>query len=485
MRYMTVCSGIEAPTVAWGPLGWEAVAFSEVDPFPCAVLARHYPDVPNLGDMRTINGADFRGKIDLLVGGTPCQSFSVTGLRRGLSDERGNLALEFVRIADEAAPDFVVWENVLGVLSDRGNAFGCFLAALAGEDAPLEAPGGKWSDAGYVLGPARTIAWRALDAQYFGLAQRRKRVFLVGCPRNGADPRKVLFEFGGGRRDSPPGREAREDIAGTLKGGSGTRGWENGAECTYITQALTASLGAGGADDNRAQAGFYVPQIVGQAMSCKWSKGTSGPAGDEHHNLVCVAIHPHCIGRSPTSGPQGKEYLDDGSAYTLDTKRPQAVAFSQNQNGDVYTNDISGSLSTNSNASGRNTPMLMAFHGSQDPLVSGEVTHPMGRNQGQEVCILQGRDLEYQEEQAYCLTDIGSGGNAHSRRILDGATRVRRLTPRECERLQGFPDDYTAIVYRHGKPAADSPRYKALGNSMAVPVMRWIGKRIAHVRGYH
>lgn len=326
MRYLSVCSGIEAASVAWAPLGFSPVAFAEVEPFPCAVLARHYPDVPNLGDMTMIDGSSLRGRVHVLVGGTPCQSFSVAGLRRGLDDERGNLALEFARLADECNPAFIVWENVPGVLSDRGNAFGCLLAALAGENAPLLPPGGRWTDSGYVLGPGRTIAWRILDAQYFGLAQRRRRVFLVACPCGGADPRKVLFEFGGLRRDTPPSREKGQDI----------------------TQALARSLGTGGPDDNRAQGGFYVPQIVEQAMSCKWSKGTSGPAGDEHHNLI--------------AGP--------------------------------------GALA-----------------------------------------------------------------------------KVRRLTPTECERLMGFPDGYTNIFY-HGKPAADAPRYRALGNSMAVPVMRWIGKRI-------
>lgn len=458
IRYMTVCSGIEAPTVAWRPLGWEAVAFSEIEPFPCAVLAHHYPDVPNLGDMRTINGADFRGKIDLLVGGTPCQSFSVAGLRRGLEDERGNLALEFVRIADEAAPDFVVWENVPGVLSDRGNAFGCFLAALAGEDAPLEAPGGKWSDAGYVLGPARTIAWRALDAQYFGLAQRRKRVFLVGCPRTGADPRKVLFEFDSMRRDFAPGRETGGGVAGTVKGGSGNPGWQLGGEeaaAGYLqlnhweggphpclNQSFLRSGGIGMSNQeifSQQGAGLvphqYIPEIVSQAISCKWSKGTSGPAGDEHHNLICAPV---------TTRP----WADNES---------QETRFVVSQYGEKAATLTSEGADASPCAD--RGPTVIAFT---------------------ERSRAQGRDLEYQEEQAYCLTDIGSGGNAHSRRILDGATRVRRLTPRECERLQGFPDDYTAIVYR-GKPAADSPRYRALGNSMAVPVMRWIGKRIAHM----
>ncbi len=380
MRYLSVCSGIEAASVAWAPLGFSPVAFAEVEPFPCAVLARHYPDVPNLGDMTMIDGSSLRGRVHVLVGGTPCQSFSVAGLRRGLDDERGNLALEFARLADECNPAFIVWENVPGVLSDRGNAFGCLLAALAGENAPLLPPGGRWTDAGYVLGPGRTIAWRILDAQYFGLAQRRRRVFLVACPCGGADPRKVLFEFGGLRRDTPPSREKGQDI----------------------TQALARSLGTGGPDDNRAQGGFYVPQIVEQAMSCKWSKGTSGPAGAVREN--------------PQSGPQGRGYREDGISYTLEARAEVQAILSQ-------YGSIAGSLTS-----------------------EGYDSSP---------CADRGQTM-----------------------LLDA--RVRRLTPLECERLQGFPDHYTRIAWR-GKSAEncpDAPRYKALGNSMAVPVMRWIGKRI-------
>ncbi len=379
MRYLSLCSGIDAASVAWRSLGWQPVAFAEIAAFPAALLSYRYPDVPNLGDLRGINGADFRGKSDVLVGGTPCQSFSVAGRRRGLEDERGNLALEFVRIADESAPAFVVWENVPGVLSDRGNAFGCFLGALAGETSQLEPPGGRWANAGYVLGPGRAIAWRILDAQYFGLAQRRRRVFVVACPRSGADPRKVLFEYGGLRRDSAPSREAGADVAGTLDASLGS---SRGAGTTpgAITQALTGHMSEGGPDDNKAQGGFYVPEIVAQALSCKLSKGTSGPAGDEYHNLVSTTFSASGIG---------------------------------------------------------------AWREGIGPLRARE------QDSHENLCVALQR-------------------------------QVRRLTPRECERLQGFPDDYTLIPYR-GKPAADcpdGPRYKALGNSMAVPVMRWVGQRI-------
>ena len=240
MRFGSVCSGIEAATMAWTPLGWEAAWLSEIEPFPCAVLAHHYPEVPNLGDMTTIATRILTGEVEapeVFTGGTPCQAFSVAGLRQSLSDDRGNLSLKFVEIADAIDhvrtsrgddPSIIIWENVPGVLSTKDNAFGCFLGALAGESVPLHAPGGRWSNAGCVYGPQRAIAWRTLDAQFFGVAQRRRRVFVVASARDGFDPAAVLFEFDGMRRDSAPSREARQEVAGTISsrtsggGGLGT-----------------------------------------------------------------------------------------------------------------------------------------------------------------------------------------------------------------------------------------------------------------------
>lgn len=249
MRYLSLCSGVEAASVAWKGLGWTPVAFSEVAPFPCSVLAHHFPDVPNLGDMTRIRGEVFRGSVDLLVGGTPCQGFSIAGKRGGLADIRSGLAMHLVRLVAEIKPRWFLWENVPGAFSTAaGRDFGTFIRALDG--------------VGYHL------AWRVLDAQFFGVPQRRRRIFLVGHSGDWRHPAAVLFEPGCLRRDSPTGGKKRQDV----------------------TQALTGCLGAGGADDNRAQAGFYVPEIVGQAMSCKWAKGTSGPAGDEYHNLVCAPL---------------------------------------------------------------------------------------------------------------------------------------------------------------------------------------------------
>lgn len=355
MRFLSLCSGIEAASAAWKGLGWKPIAFSEIEPFPCSVLAHHFPDVPNVGDMTRIDGRKFRGTVDLLVGGTPCQGFSVAGKRGGLSDIRSGLAMHFVRLVSEIMPRWFLWENVPGAFSTAaGRDFGTFVRALDG--------------VGYHL------AWRVLDAQFFGVPQRRRRIFLVGHSGDWRHPAAVLFEPGCLRRDSPTGGKKRQDV----------------------TQALTGCLGAGGADDNRAQAGFYVPEIVSQAMSCKWAKGTSGPAGDEYRNLVCAPL----------------------------TTKPYADNDAQESN-----------------------------------LVISQYGHKAG------ALASEGYD-------ASPCPDRGP--------TIISYPGVRRLTPLECERLMGFLDGWTDVP-RKGKPASDSARYKALGNSMAVPVMRWIGERIAAV----
>lgn len=366
MMFGSVCSGIEAASAAWVPLGWTPAWFSEIEPFPAAVLAHHHPTVSNEGDMLDLPVAVALGEVeapDVLVGGTPCQSFSVAGLRKGLDDPRGQLTLTYVQLLDEIdyrrkqdgkPPAIAVWENVPAVLNTSCNAFGNFLAALAGEPDELQPPRGKWPNAGCVRGPQRAIAWRVLDAQYFGLAQRRKRVFVVASAGD-FDPAEILFEFEGVRRDSEPSRKAQEKPAGKA------------GENTEVTGFRLVAFGEY-ADDNTAS-----------TMKARDYK--------DHTDLVAV-VQNATRGKS-----QNGLGISDGSdaMYTMDTASQHAVA--------VATD-------------GQNPSSL-----------------------------------------------------------------VRRLTPVECERLMGFPDNYTAIHFK-GKPATDTPRYKALGNSMAVPVMRWIGERI-------
>ena len=318
MKFLSVCSGIEAASCAWEPLGFTPVAFSEIEPFPCSVLAHHFPSVPNLSDMTNFEEWNIEpGSVDILVGGTPCQSFSVAGLRGGLEDDRGNLALIYCRILQRFKPRWFVWENVPGVLSSNGGRdFGSILGAMV--------------ELGY------GIAYRILDAQYFGVPQRRRRVFVVGCLGDWRRAAEVLFEPGCVSGNSKKGRKARKDVA-----------------------ALTANgVGTCGADDNQGQAGHLITHAL---------RG------------------------------EGFDASEDGT--------------------------------------GRGTPLVA---------VPSITSH------------------------------YGKGVDSDCTAPRYG---VRRLTPVECEFLQGFPRNWTLVPHR-GKLAADGPRYKAIGNSMAVPVMRWIGKRI-------
>jgi DNA (cytosine-5)-methyltransferase 1 len=399
MKVLTVCSGIGAPECAWAPLGFNFVAQSEIEAFPSAVLAHRFPGVPNWGDMTKFKewpDAD----VDVLVGGTPCQSFSVAGLRAGLADPRGNLALTYLAIADRYRPEWLVWENVPGVLSSGGGRdFGSFLGALV--------------QLGY------GFAYRVLDAQYFGVAQRRRRVFVVANLESWRRAAAVLFERESLQRDHPPSRGAGQ-IAPTIPARrSGGGGFGTDFDCD----------------------GGLIPDIVPQAMSAKWSKGTSGPAGDEHHNLIPVLSH--------ALRGEGFDAGEDGTGRGTPLV---PVAFSCKD----YGADA-----------GPISPTLRAMgHAGSHPNAGGQLAVAI-----QEVGISEPGNPMF-TLQAHPQSDSSSRQTG----VRIGMS-VRRLTPTECERLQGFPDGWTAIKHRK-KPAADGPRYKALGNSMAVPVLRWIGERI-------
>ncbi len=445
MKYGSVCSGIEAASKAWEPLGWKPAWFSEIEPFPSAVLAHHWPEVTNLGDMTKIADAVRAGDVeapDVLVGGTPCQAFSIAGLREGLSDDRGQLTLSYVELAnaidakrrERGEPEsIIVWENVPGVLSSKDNAFGCFLAGLAGESSELQPAGGKWTHAGCVSGPERVIAWRVLDAQFFGVAQRRRRVFVVASARKGFDPAAVLFELDSVRRDSAPRRETQKAVA-----------------------ALTArGVGTCGADDNQAQAGHLIAQCA---------------SGDISHTLK----------------GEGFDGSEDGTG-----RGTPVIAFGGgNTSGNI---DVAACLT----AKGQRIDFeveTFAVHGTQDPDTNRELAHTLGRNNGQENAIVtepftlairgrsEGSTVEVRNDgTANALLTPNGGRAGMGVGAIGWGMQVRRLTPIECERLQGFPDNHTLIGWR-GKDATecpDGPRYKAIGNSMAVPVMRWIGERIA------
>lgn len=389
MIYGSVCSGVEAASLAWEPLGWQPAWFAEIEPFPSAVLAHRWPHVVNLGDMTGIAELVRQGAVaapDVLVGGTPCQAFSIAGLRGGLSDERGILTLELVKLleaiderrkAEGLAGCTLVWENVPGVLSSRDNAFGCFLAALAGEDTPLVPPGRKWTNAGSVWGPTRAIAWRVLDAQYFGVAQRRRRVFLVASS-GGVNPAEILFERQGVRRDTPPGRSKGEGSSGASSHGAGTYGGGGRREIDVAT-TLTA---------HGQRLDFDSETFVVNGRQDPVTSSVAYALGSQDNGMDNVVfLRGNLINRGVTSGGNGSGIDMDGVCPTLTTNDLHAVQY---------------------------------------------------------------------------------------------ADTVRRLMPVEWERLQGMPDGHTQVPWR-GKVAEDCPdgnRYKAIGNSMAIPVMRWLGERI-------
>ena len=420
MRYGSVCSGVEAATAAWHPLGWEPAFFSEIEAFPRAVLEHHYPDVPLHGDFTTIEENQY-GSIDLLVGGTPCQSFSIAGLRGGMDDERGNLALEFIKLAQRKRPQWLVWENVPGVLSSNGGRdFGSFLGALV--------------ELGY------GFAYRVLDAQYFGVPQRRRRVFVVGYLGDWRPPAAVLFERESLSGNPAPSREAREEVAGGSANSAGERSWPADVTCT-----LNAAYGEKqGLEDQHALNGasMFVPEVVGP-LTAGMSKGPRGTESVESNHVLPVLA----------SG-QANAPISYNIAPTLDCNNDGApIAFPSNGNTDAM------------HAAGINVCPTMQT-----------VAAPA-------VAFAQNQRNELRESDVVAPLNTGGGKPGQGFAAVREGMTVRRLTPVECERLQGFPDDFTKIPYRN-KAAEDcplGPRYKAMGNSMAVPVMSWIGKRISEV----
>lgn len=454
MRYLSVCSGIEAVSVAWQPLGWRPAMFAEIDPFCCWLLcSRHGASRPihmpspndaatrkeakqraaairnivalpadgaviNAGDFTHIGAGDV-GAIDLLAGGTPCQSFSVAGLRAGLDDPRGNLTIEFARLADRLRPLWLVWENVPGVLSiDDGRTFGAFVGMLV--------------ELGY------GIAYRVLDARYFGVPQRRRRVFVVGHLGDWRRAAAVLLERQSLSGYPPPRRETRQDIAG-ISGVRTAKG--SGLYDTHAGHFLDSSSGDTAHYLNASgmsRQDFETETLITDSLYSDDFDAVEDGTG-RGDPLAPIAI---CIAHTQSNGHRFSEDL----AYALVRRSDQAVAFN-----------------------------LRARQGGAD---TGEIA-PTLRSMGQDaVAISANQRGELRESPVHGSLNASRGGKQFNGVMQEMA--VRRLTPRECERLQGFPDDYTLVDYR-GKPASDGPRYKSLGNSMAVPVMRWIGERIAAV----
>lgn len=525
VRYLSVCSGIEAASKAWEPLGWEPVAFSEIEAFPSAVLKHHWPKVQNLGDMTKHEQWNIPiGTIDLLVGGTPCQSFSVAGLRQGLKDPRGNLMLTYLAIAERLKPRWLVWENVPGVLSSNGGKdFGSFLAAL-GE------LGYEW-------------AYRVLDAQWFGVAQRRRRVFVVAHLGEGNLAAKVLFESESVQRNPAPSREAGQgattNVAPSLTASNDP---SRSPQSSEVTQQVNAVLKANAfrmqafgeySDDGSAstmKARDYKdatdlvasPVVIDRAAFNQGQNAQYKPhiAHSETMDFL-VARGPHAVAipihdqATRNAGKRGNK--QDGKGNGLGIGKPSdpcptltkgdkhAVLYENHPNDSRVTgpHDVAPSCVSRYGTGGGNVPLVQEAipidlrNANRDPEKhdkinrqgvgvgkTGDPAHTMTSEFSHGVAVAVDTYNQALQEIAIPIRSTASD-ICHTGGVIDPADRmaVRRLTPTECERLQGFPDNHTLISWR-GKLAdqcPDGPRYKALGNSMAVPCMAWIGKRIANV----
>ena len=563
MKYLSVCSGIESASVAWEPLGWVPAGFSEIEPFPSAVLAKRWPKVRNYGDMTKYeNWKKEIGTIDLLVGGTPCQSFSLAGLRQGLKDPRGNLMLTFLEIAKCYGPRWIVWENVPGVLSSNGGRdFGSFLGALG--------------DLGYGW------AYRVLDAQWCGLAQRRKRVFVVGCLGDEESARKVLFECESVCRNTPPSRETRKRTSSNAERGIDSSNevlWSGGDQANaerVIDKAGTLNCNQG------QRGGYIIPYTSGSYAGYSEGVGTlraeGGDLGGGSETLLAIPIHDQAtrnagkrgnkqdgkgngfgVGKNGDPSPTLTKCDKHSVAYSFDALSSNSMK-SKNPHSGCREVDLAGVLDTTIPEPSKNqgglcivSPAITQCKGSRGgssdeaiaeitaihkaqaydmkqhhnpqptdtvhlttkncsfvrgdtPLIQDAIAFEPG------ISAREGKESRFVKELSPTLRkDMGDNQVAvavdtynktigeksqalsssasdinHTGGVINPADRmaVRRLTPKECERLQGFPDDHTLISWRN-KPAdqcPDGPRYKALGNSMAVNCMRWIGERIDKV----
>jgi len=444
MRYLSVCSGIEAASVAWESLGWTPIAFAEIERFPSQVLAHRFPGVQNFGDMTRYKDWDIdRDTVDLIVGGTPCQSFSVAGLRKGLEDPRGNLALTFLGMVDHYRPEWVVWENVPGVLSSSGGRdFGSFLGAL---------------------GQLRYgFAYRVLDAQYFGVPQRRRRVFVVahssGDPRRAAE---VLFEPESLRGNPPKSRTERKETSYSFAPSLGIG-------CAKVTGTLCALDGPNGVSDQYAHEAKLIVMADGQSNAAVSTNEIAPTLNSSVENPIIaynrvITETSHCV------------LASGGQRNDPHTETMVPVMYSVRE--DAKANTFSATESEVANCIQSTQPATTSHHAINyvvQPAHTFKIRglgHYTGTNGGVAKPGTGGSGYMGQDEKAYTVAC------SQDQHLMQGMA-LRRLTPTECERLQGFPDAWTDILPN----TPDGPRYKAIGNSMAVPVMRWIGSRIQACR---
>ena len=454
----TMCSGIGAPEVAAPWMDWRLA--SEIENFPRAVLQERFgyklPDDHNQGDpllwsdMTEVTPELARARgvplPDVLVAGTPCQAFSVAGLRKGTEDSRGNLTLKFVETCHAivaARPDAklaVLWENVPGVLSDKGNAFGCFLGGLVGADNALLSPGGgSWPGVGMVSGPRSRVAWRVLDAQYFGVAQRRRRVFVVIDFGGAVDPAAVLFERQGLHGNTAPRRQTGQGAADT------------------VTARTCRSVGAqDAANEHLIPSTGKWPAEVAPTLNAAFG---SKQGLEDQHALNGAGLFVPCVSFGAQNSASQGDGVHEEYVATLDKSKTPAVS---------YPFDLN-QITSKTN---RSQP---------DP----EVCHtiPSASCAPHLAVAFQPGNLRRGAGSGPSDDVFPTLKSDHGRGISDQFPHVaidyavRRLTPNECHALQGFPQDHCAITYRN-KPASDGPQYKALGNSMAVPVIKWIMDRM-------
>jgi len=556
MKYLSLFSGIEAATQAWHPLGWEPVAFSEIENFPNAVLEHHYPDVPNLGDVTKIteNRIKKLGKIDLVVFGSPCQDLSVAGKRKGLDGERSGLFTNAIKIIKWARKHcgcrYALWENVPGAFSSNGGEdFKEVLRLFSGAKFPLQ----KWRNAGVVISDQCKVEWRTLDAQHFGVPQRRRRIFALADFGNWESREPILFEresvFGDFAQSGEARKETPTDARGCLASGSTVTG-TIAASCAdkqflghqesfsgdyHIVQPdLSAPLSARdrkGVGNQFVDEGKVIPAIALQgggatsqnSQGSGWNEDVCFTLNSTDKHAVAYPINTMtCQGRpSDDKNPRmGLGVGEDGDPQnTLSSSHHHAVAFTQNDGGRDATLNTSPTLRSGGDGGIPQSAVAYAaaFKSGQgaksrsigySEKVSPTLPSNAGGNTAPAVAysvmpMNSGKDYKARETDVAQPIMAGGpvGGNQGGDYIVDSAMgrpqasevtqqiavaftqnvmQVRRLTPKECERLQGFPDDFTKIPYRKksADDCPDGPRYKALGNSMAVPVMRWIGERI-------
>ena len=577
MRYLSLFSGIEAATVSWSCLGWECAAVSEIDPFCCALLKHYYPDVPNLGDVTKISRSRIEdlGPIDLVVFGSPCQDLSVAGKRAGIEGERSGLFFAAMHVVRWSGVRFALWENVPGAFSsNRGRDFAAVVREMVGVEPDV--PDGRWSNSGVALGPDGLLEWCVLDAQFFGVPQRRRRIFALRDSGNWADRPPILLEPESLRGNPPARRKTKEEVAGALGGGAGERGWRNDLDRSgaFVSMSLNAKGGRGrmdgesetfvahtlrgdGCDASEDGTGRGAP-LVPTAFSAKDHGADAGPLAptlramqhDRSHanagGQVAVCFESR-VARNGRGGPSeivpplkaqsgetgrgdgaplvaAQSYVEPKETHSTTLLRQLRAAVGEEAFSEWGLGVLAPFLPTEilqslvhgrgirpetlsrrwlvrcascceADLPARSVQSVREAHCDRCPPSGWQPSEQFARELGTYMQKLSHpgpsaetvmRDLRKADEGSRVLRQAFAAIQEAWESVCDQdqsarhGVAVRRLTPIEAEFLQGFPRGYTLIPYR-GKPAADGPRYRAIGNSMAVDVMRWIGRRIQMV----